>query len=97
MQLYNNTRSYSSPLSKEQKEFRFSVPNFSFGFGSALDLGSTLAIPGGSLKGLFRHYAELTPAELDAQALAGDWSIVGQDIEVAIEKFKQETSELKQG
>lgn len=71
-----------------KRRYRFPLANFRTGFSSAFDVRGALAVRHADL---YRH--ERTPAEVDALALAADWAIVGLDIQTAIERVEQETSQ----
>jgi hypothetical protein len=69
----------------DKRRFRLLWTDLFGGYGSVLDLGSTLSLSLHDLYGDAR-----TPQEVDARALASDWYVVGRDIEESIEKFEQE-------
>lgn len=63
-------------------DFLFAQPSFASGVARTLDLW-----------GQFDEYnVSPTPAEADANAIASDWIIVGQDMVAAIEACETETA-----
>ena len=59
----------------------FAHPSFLEGYARAIDIGSTLS----------EYNQNKTPEEADAAAIRSDWLAVGDDIQVAIGKFSEET------
>lgn len=63
-------------MKKAQSDFLFAQPSFASGAARVFDLW-----------GQFDAYNEsATPAEADANAIASDWAVIGQDIFDAIEQ-----------
>lgn len=60
----------------------FNAPGFMSGAARSLDIGATF--DRGS------YLISDTPAEADARAVASDWKVVGQDLQVALEAYEQE-------
>ncbi|MHB1673640.1 MAG: hypothetical protein ACYCSP_05260 [Acidobacteriaceae bacterium] len=67
-------------MKKVQSDFLFAQPSFASGAARVFDLW-----------GQFDAYNEsATPAEADANAIAADWAVVGQDIFDAIQQYDSE-------
>ncbi|MGC9292222.1 MAG: hypothetical protein ACP5EP_05800 [Acidobacteriaceae bacterium] len=67
-------------MNRIQSDFLFAQPSFASGAARVFDLG-----------GQFDAYNEsATLAEADANAIAADWAIVGQDIYDAIQQHESE-------
>ena len=64
--------------------FLFARPSFSAGFASVLDLGGTL----------FFYNVATHEKEADARAIHSDWEAVGDDLLLAINKFKKEHADI---
>ena len=59
----------------------FARPSFFEGYGRAIDMGATLN----------EYNQNKTPEEADVAAIRSDWQAVGDDIQVAMNKFSEET------
>ena len=65
-------------MNKSRSTFLFSTPSFASGVARALDL-----------YGLYDRYNySSTEQEADCKAIWSDWSVVGQDIRSATERFR---------
>ncbi len=65
-------------------DFLFVTPSFLRGLETVLDVAGT------AVNGNYR--VSRTPAEADMRALASDWSVVGRDIDEAIQAEKTEAA-----
>ncbi len=61
-------------------DYLYAGASFLEGVARVLDLGGTLNV----------YNESETPGDADARALASDWQAVGDDIQSAIGKYKQE-------
>ncbi len=64
-------------LKRVQSDFLFAQPSFASGVASALDLWGQLS----------DYNTSETGAEADADAIAADWYLVGQDIFDAMQQY----------
>jgi len=66
-----------SMVERVQSDFLFAQPSYLSGAGSVLDLWGTLT----------EYNSSSSAAEADAQALASDWCVIGQDIFDAMQEY----------
>ena len=65
-------------MNKSKSTFLFATPSFASGVARVLDLYGTYD----------RYNSSSTEAEADGKAIWLDWSVVGQDIRIATERFR---------
>ncbi|MBW2149837.1 MAG: hypothetical protein JRG73_08950 [Deltaproteobacteria bacterium] len=70
-----------------RSDFLFATPSFIGGMASVLDIGATLVM----------YNESRTPEEADYRAIESDWGVVGNDIRIAIDRFKSEYNVETQG
>jgi len=63
-------------------DYLFATPSFLTGMARSLDLAATLE--------QWSYNFCSDPLEADAQAIANDWAVVGQDMMAAIDQFQSE-------